>query len=81
MSDEAGVRELFGVVTEVLPSALYRVRLDEGRRSPLTRVRVERERWSISCGCSSAIASGWNCRRSIQAAGGRAAAVGVSQLN
>jgi len=29
-SDEAGVRELFGVVTEVLPSALYRVRLDEG---------------------------------------------------
>ena len=30
MTDEAARRELMGVVTDVLPSALYRVRLDEG---------------------------------------------------
>jgi translation initiation factor IF-1 len=30
VTDEAARRELIGVVTDVLPSALYRVRLDTG---------------------------------------------------
>jgi translation initiation factor IF-1 len=30
VTDEVARRELMGVVTDVLPSALYRVRLDEG---------------------------------------------------
>ena len=60
---------LTGTVTETLPSALYRVRLDEG---PQRGRRISRiGSIATSSACWSAIGFVWSCRRWMSAGGSR----------
>ena len=61
-------RRVAGVVVEQLPSALYRVRLDEGPHGDWRTSRIGSI--ATSSGCWSAIGCGWSCRRSTSGAGG-----------